>query len=52
MMTLLWLGGAFAVLLLIGAWLSLILNRGAEKQSFNDPLNEIQGTRSWWNWGP
>ena len=52
MATLLWLAGAAVVLTVVGALLSRLFGRGAVKDSFKDPLNEIQGTTSWWNWGP
>ncbi len=50
MTILLWLAGSFAVLTLLDAWLSRRFGRGAYKDSYDDPLNEIQTTSPWKMW--
>jgi hypothetical protein len=50
MTILLWLAGSAVALTVLGAWLSHRFGRGAYKDSYENPLNELQATTLWSRW--
>ena len=47
MTILLWFAGCAVVLTVLGAWLSSRFGRGAYRDSYKNPVNELQGTTLW-----